>query len=109
MAQGYHLANACPFLPPGSGHSYRQRRISQIDVSAKDDAVVLLADDPARVHLGREQFGERLRAYLELAPTLRARVPAIDYVDLRFETRIFVRPIGATGRPAAVTNRTRFE
>jgi cell division protein FtsQ len=84
-------------------------RISQIDVSAKDDAVVLLADDPARVHLGREQFGERLRAYLELAPTLRARVPAIDYVDLRFETRIFVRPIGATGRPAAVTNRTRFE
>jgi cell division protein FtsQ len=71
-------------------------RVSQVDVSNDEDAVVLLADDPARVHLGREQFSERLRAYLELAPTLRARVPAIDYVDLRFDPRVFVRPIGRT-------------
>ena len=42
-----------------------------------------------------EQFAERLRAYLELAPTLRARVAAIDYVDLRYDARVFVRP----GRP----------
>jgi cell division protein FtsQ len=79
-------------------------RVSQVDVSNDEDAVVLLADDPARVHLGREQFSERLRAYLELAPTLRARVPAIDYVDLRFDPRVFVRPIGRTTvRPASVT------
>jgi cell division protein FtsQ len=79
-------------------------RVSQIDVSNEEDAVVLLADDPARVHLGREQFSERLRAYLDLAPTLRARVPSIDYVDLRFDPRVFVRPIGRpTVRPAAVT------
>ena len=71
-------------------------RVSQVDVSNDEDAVVLLADDPARVHLGREQFSERLRAYLELAPTLRARVPAIDYVDLRFDPRVFVRPIART-------------
>jgi cell division protein FtsQ len=79
-------------------------RVSQIDVSNDEDAVVLLADDPARVHLGRDQFAERLRAYLDLAPTLRARVPAIDYVDLRFDPRVFVRPIGrATVRPATLT------
>jgi cell division protein FtsQ len=79
-------------------------RVSQIDVSNEEDAVVLLADDPARVHLGREQFSERLRAYLDLAPTLRARVPTIDYVDLRFDSRVFVRPIGRTAvRPASVT------
>jgi cell division protein FtsQ len=85
-------------------------RVSQVDVSNDDDAVVLLADDPARVHLGHEQFSERLRAYLDLAPTLRARVPAIDYVDLRFDPRVFVRPIGRTMvRPAslAVTPRRR--
>ncbi|HEY8550139.1 MAG TPA: FtsQ-type POTRA domain-containing protein [Vicinamibacterales bacterium] len=70
--------------------------ISQIDVSDEDDAVVLLADDPARLHLGDDRFAERLRAYVELAPTLRERVPAIDYVDLRFDTRVFVRP--ARGR-----------
>jgi cell division septal protein FtsQ len=79
-------------------------RVSQIDVSNDEDAVVLLADDPARVHLGHEQFSERLRAYLDLAPTLRARVPAIDYVDLRFDPRVFVRPVGrANVRPASLT------
>ncbi len=67
-------------------------RISQIDVSDSEDAIVLLADDGARLHLGHERFAERLRAYLELAPALRERVPAIDYVDLRFESRVFVRP-----------------
>jgi cell division protein FtsQ len=78
-------------------------RVSQVDVSNDEDAVVLLADDPARVHLGHEQFSERLRAYLDLAPTLRARVPAIDYVDLRFDPRVFVRPIGRTTvRPASL-------
>jgi cell division protein FtsQ len=78
-------------------------RVSQVDVSNDEDAVVLLADDPARVHLGHEQFSERLRAYLDLAPALRARVPAIDYVDLRFDPRVFVRPIArATVRPASV-------
>jgi cell division protein FtsQ len=69
-------------------------RVSQVDVSNDEDAVVLLADDPARVHLGREAYADRLRAYLNLAPTLRARVSGIDYVDLRFDPRIFVRPLG---------------
>jgi cell division protein FtsQ len=67
-------------------------RLSQVDVSDAEDAVVLLEDDSARVHLGQEQFAERLRSYLELAPALRARVAAIDSVDLRYEARVFVRP-----------------
>jgi cell division septal protein FtsQ len=67
-------------------------RVSQIDVSNDDDAVVLLSNEGTRVHLGRERFEERLRAYLDLSPSLRARVPAIDYVDLRFDARVFVRP-----------------
>jgi cell division septal protein FtsQ len=83
-------------------------RVSQVDVSDRDDAVVLLADDTARIHLGREAYADRLRAYLNLAPTLRARVSGIDYVDVRFDPRIFVRPIGgkkavlsATGNSSA--------
>jgi cell division protein FtsQ len=67
-------------------------RVSQVDVSQDDDAVVMLADDPARVHLGTEQFAERLQAYVDLAPTLRARVVSIDYVDVRFDSRVFVKP-----------------
>jgi hypothetical protein len=54
--------------------------------------VVLLQDDPALLHLGEERFLERLQAYLDLVPTLHDRVPEIDYVDMRFEQRVYVRP-----------------
>ena len=68
-------------------------RVSQIDVRDSFDAVVLLSDDPTLIRLGHERFVERLQEYLELAPALRTRVPNIDYVDLRFEQRIYVRPV----------------
>ena len=72
-------------------------RISQVDVRDPYNAVVLLSGDPALIHLGNERFVERLEAYLELTPALRARVPDIDYVDLRFDRRVYVRPAGHAG------------
>ena len=68
--------------------------VSQIDVADPYDAMVLLNDDPALLHLGGDRFLERLRFYAELAPTLRARVADIDYVDLRFGHRVVVGPVG---------------
>ena len=76
------------------------RRISQIDVRDARDAVVLLDDDPALLHLGDDRFLERLQAYLDLSSALRERVPEIDYVDLRFEERVYVRPAGGHDRIA---------
>ena len=67
-------------------------QISQIDVSDSRNAVVLLEGDPTLIRLGNERFVERLQSYHELAPTLRDQVPAIDYVDLRFDERVYVRP-----------------
>ncbi|HKB10928.1 MAG TPA: cell division protein FtsQ/DivIB [Vicinamibacterales bacterium] len=67
-------------------------RLSQVDVSDLHDATVILTGDPAVVHLGEEQFAQRLQSYVELAPALHARVAEIDYVDLRFGDRIYVRP-----------------
>jgi cell division septal protein FtsQ len=67
-------------------------RISQIDVRDAHDVVVLMQNDPALLHLGEERFLERLQGYVDLAPTLHDRVPEIDYVDLRFEERVYVRP-----------------
>ena len=52
------------------------------------------------IRLGNERFVERLQSYYELAPALRERVPAIDYVDLRFDERVYVRP-AREGRAAA--------
>ena len=57
------------------------------------NASVILSGDHAVIQLGEERFLARLQAYLELAPALRERVADIDYVDLRFDDRIYVRPM----------------
>ncbi|MEW6321256.1 MAG: FtsQ-type POTRA domain-containing protein [Acidobacteriota bacterium] len=69
-------------------------RVSQIDVSEARDAVVILEGDGARLRLGDADFVDRLEGYLALAPALRERVADIDYVDLRFDERLYVRPRG---------------
>lgn len=68
------------------------QRLSQIDVTDLHDAVVLLEGDPALLHLGEDKFLERLQSYVDVASALRERVPDIDYVDLRFDQRLYVRP-----------------
>ena len=75
-------------------------QISQIDVSDSRNAVVLLEGDPTLLRLGSEHFVERLRSYLEIAPALRERVPAMDYVDLRFDQRVYVKPSRNASQPA---------
>jgi cell division septal protein FtsQ len=69
------------------------QRVSQIDVSDVHDAVVILEGDTAMLRLGEDQFVERIQEYLDLAPALRERVDGIDYVDLRFDERLYVRPV----------------
>ena len=82
------------------------QKVSQIDVTDPRDAVVLLDGDAALLHLGEERFVERLQSYIELAPTLRERVPAIDYVDLRFDERVYVRP-GRSPEPVTPASQRR--
>jgi cell division protein FtsQ len=70
-------------------------RISQIDVSDPRDAVVILKGDTALVRVGEDRFADRIQSYVDLRPALRDRVPSIDYVDLRFDERVYVRPLGS--------------
>jgi cell division septal protein FtsQ len=72
------------------------RRVSQIDVSNLHNAAVILSGDPAVLYVGEDRFLPRLESYLDLAETLRERVQQIDYADLRFDNRIYVRPAGAS-------------
>ena len=69
------------------------QRVSQIDVADLHDAVVLLDGDQALLHLGEDRFLDRLQSYLDVASALRERVPDIDYVDLRFDQRMYVRSV----------------
>lgn len=86
-------------------HKDLLRRVSQIDVRDARDAVVLLDGDSALLHVGETQFLARLQAYTELAPELRRRVDAIDYVDLRFDERMYVRPSTTRGVAPAAAGR----
>jgi cell division protein FtsQ len=71
------------------------KRISEIDVNDVHDAVLILKDDTAMIRIGEDQFAERIQSYIDLMPALRERVPDIDYVDLRFDERVYVRPHGS--------------
>ena len=71
------------------------KRVSQIDVSDLHDAVVILDDDTALLRLGDADFVARLQQYVDLQPALRERMAGIDYVDLRFDERLYVRPVKA--------------
>ncbi|HEY7171353.1 MAG TPA: FtsQ-type POTRA domain-containing protein [Vicinamibacterales bacterium] len=72
------------------------QRISQVDVRDAHNAAVILTGDPAVLYVGEERFVQRLESYLGLASALRNQVANIDYVDLRFDNRIYVRPAAAT-------------
>jgi cell division septal protein FtsQ len=71
-----------------------RRRISQVDVSNAHDLVVILDGDPAALHLGEAQFVERLKTYFEISQTLHDQFSGVEYVDLRFDERVYVRPHG---------------
>jgi cell division septal protein FtsQ len=82
-------------------------RISQIDVSDPRDAVVILKGDTALVRVGEDRFVERIQSYVDLRPALRDRVPSIDYVDLRFDERVYVRPLAEKSKSSrGKANRT---
>jgi len=93
------------------------RRLSQVDVSDVHNASVILAGDAAVIHIGEDQFLGRIESYLELAAAVHERVAEIDYVDLRFDDRIYVRPaaksapvtpfkMAGTARPSAFAKAT---
>jgi cell division septal protein FtsQ len=77
-----------------------RKRVSQVDVSNARDLVAILDTSPAALHLGDTRFVERLTTFFEIRQTLIDQFAELDYVDLRFDERVFVRPRGK--RPAAV-------
>jgi cell division protein FtsQ len=79
------------------------RRVSQVDVTDPRDAVLILEGDTALVRVGDDQFVERLQAYVDLVPALRERVTDIDYVDMRFDERVYVRPQASRSRAAQMS------
>jgi cell division protein FtsQ len=72
-------------------------RLSEIDVADPANVGVILRGDRVLVRVGDEQFVERLRFYMEIAGRLRESVDDIDYVDVRYGKRVFLKPAGRDG------------
>ncbi len=73
--------------PAGSG--------TTTDAARAELAAHVIAGDSAVIRLGEDRFLPRIESYLQVAAALRERVSDIDYVDLRFDDRIYVRPVKA--------------
>ena len=71
-----------------------RRRVSQVDVSNARDLVAILDSEPAALHLGDTRFVERLTTYFEISLALHDQFSDLEYVDLRFDERVFVRSRG---------------
>lgn len=70
------------------------RQVSQVDVSDVENVVVWLNGDPTALYLGTDHFAARVGQYLELGATVRERLAAgLEYVDLRFADRMYVKPV----------------
>jgi len=90
------VAVTAAFLAALADRPDLSQRLSQVDVTNAHDIIVMFDHDPVWLHLGDDRFVERLNRYLELVPTLQERFVDIDYVDLRFGERVFVRSRGRT-------------
>ena len=90
------VAVTAAFLTALTDRPDLSQRLSQVDVTNAHDIIVMFDHDPVWLHLGEDRFVERLNRYLELVPTLQERFVDIDYVDLRFGERVFVRSRGRT-------------
>lgn len=66
-------------------------RLSQVDVSNVRDVAVMIDDDTAWLYLGQAEYVQRLERYLDIRPALLDRFGSIDYADLKFDGRIYVR------------------
>lgn len=111
MSSGPQASLLAELLDELSGDPPLLGKVSQVDVAEPGNVVIWLDDDPARLILGDREFRKRVTGYLEVRGALRARVPEMDAVDLRFDRRVFVRPAEETGtsraRPAGRSVRAR--
>ena len=103
LVDASRAALAVRLLGELQAHAVLAGRVSEIDVADGREAAVILKGDTALLRIGAERFAERLQSYVDLAPALRERVPDIDYVDLRFDERVYVKPAPGAGRRATGT------
>lgn len=66
-------------------------RISVLDVTDPDDLVLTFRDDPVVLRLGTESYGMKITTYLAGRNRWSRDLGPLEYVDLRFPDRIYLK------------------
>ncbi len=77
--------------------------IEALDLSQSDSVSLYLKGQPTRIILGSESFSRKLKFYHSYRDKLETQNGILEYVDLRFEDRIYLKPMD-TQEVAALAN-----
>ena len=68
-----------------------RERVRRLDVTRPDDVVATFRDDPVRLRLGAEGFARKIAEYRGARDRWTAAFGPLEYVDLRFPDRIYLK------------------
>lgn len=72
--------------------------IDVIDVSEPFNLKVILKQNRTKLLLGNDRYKERLARYRRIAAVLQQKFGKLEYIDLRFEDRIYLKPASFSSR-----------
>ncbi len=78
-----------------SGSPQETRKISEVDISDRENLKILLVDDTAEVYLGEKDYLKRFRSLMDNMKQyqeLKNQYTEIESIDLRFDNNIIYRP-----------------
>jgi len=77
--------------------------VEALDLSRSDSVSLYLAGRPTQIILGSERFAEKMKFYHSYIDRLESENGPLEYIDLRFENRIYFKP-AETQEVAPVSN-----
>ena len=89
-----------------SGSPQETRKISEVDISDRENLKILLVDDTAEVYLGEKDYWKRFRSLMDNMQQyqeLKDKYSEIESIDLRFEGNIIYHPRHASAERKSKT------
>lgn len=67
--------------------------VESVDLSAMDSLTLTLKEEPTKIILGNSHFAEKFAFFRHSRDWLESHHGPLEYVDLRFEDRIYLKPL----------------
>ncbi|MDH7512996.1 MAG: cell division protein FtsQ/DivIB [Clostridiales bacterium] len=78
--------------------------VEALDFSQVDSVSLTFRDRPTRLILGTDRFLEKIQFFLSSLPRLESSHGPLEYVDLRFDDRIYFKPLALLGQAARLNS-----